>query len=73
MTLLADLNAISLTGTAKSASLASGADLSVLVNGAKQDVIELKQKLLQIAKYHPQSGGDSANYAALQAVITSLG
>jgi hypothetical protein len=72
MTVMADLNAISLTGTAKAAVSAKGADLGSLVTQAKLHTIELQTILRQIVAVHPSGGGDAANFAALNTVVAEL-
>lgn len=72
MTAMTDLNAISLTANAKAAGSASGVDLVGLVTQAKLHIIELRTILQQIVKIHPSSGGDAANYSALNAVVAEL-
>ena len=69
MTVMTDLNAISLTGPAKANSLAKGADLAALVTLAKTHVIELRAILQNIVALHPN--GD-AGITALNAVIAEL-
>jgi hypothetical protein len=72
MTVLSDLNAINLTGTAKAAVSAKGADLPALVTTAKSHIVELQVLLKQIIAHHPTGGGDAANSAALSAVLAQL-
>jgi hypothetical protein len=69
MTVMTDLNAVNLTGAAKSSSLAKGADLAALVTQAKLHVIELRTILQNIVALHPV--GD-AGIAALNSVIAEL-
>jgi hypothetical protein len=72
MTALTDLNAISLTATAKAAASARGLDIGAIVALAKTHVIELSRLLTVIQSVHPSSGGDAANYAALGTIIGEL-
>ena len=72
MTVHSDLAALSLTSTAKAAGQKSGADLSVLIGLAHQHIIELQALLKQIIAFHPSTGGDASNYAALLAVLGEL-
>jgi hypothetical protein len=72
MTVLADLNAITLTANAKGLVQAKGADLTVLVTTAKTHVTELQAVMKQIIAHHPTGGGDAANSAALTAVLAQL-
>jgi hypothetical protein len=71
-TVITDLNAISLTNTAKAAASAKGIDITSIVALAKSHAIELKALLTQILAYHPSTGGDASNYTALQAIIGEL-
>jgi hypothetical protein len=43
------------------------------VTTAQLHVTELQALLKQIVALHPSSGGDAANYAALNAVLAELG
>jgi hypothetical protein len=72
MTALTDLSAISLTATAKAAALKKGVDLAGLVTLAKEHVIECQRVLNSVIALHPSSGGDSTNFAALQAIVAEL-
>ena len=72
MTALTDLSAITLTTTAKALGNTNGVDLVGLITQAKLDIIELQTRLKQIVKFHPTGGGDTANLAALNAVIAEL-
>jgi hypothetical protein len=72
MTVMNDLNAVSLTGTAAAFAETKGCDLAGVVNSAKVHVRELRTLLQVILSCHPNSGGDTANYAALQAVVAEL-
>jgi hypothetical protein len=72
MTVMADLNAIFLTGTAAAFAQTKGTDLAGIVNSAKVHVRELKTLLAVILSAHPNSGGDTANFASLQAVVAEL-
>ena len=71
-TALTDLNAISLTSTAKAAVSAKGVDLNALVVLAKSHATELSALLKQIVALHPSTGGDAANYAQLNTIIGEL-
>ena len=70
MPLLADLNAITLTPATKAAAIARGADITVLVDQAKLNIIELRTLMVEIVKLCPS--GD-ANLAALSGVLAALG
>ena len=72
MTALADLRAVSLTANAKGVVAVKGVDLQSLVTQAQFHVIELQTVLKQIVALHPSTGGDAANYAALNAVLAEL-
>lgn len=72
MTCLSDLSAISLTATAKTASLKKGIDLGAMVALAKEHVIELQRVLNSVIALHPSTGADATNYTALQAVVAEL-
>jgi hypothetical protein len=72
MTVLTDLNAISLTPTAKAAASTKGEDLSALVELAKTHTAELSALLKQIVAIHPSTGDDATNYAALNAILGEL-
>ena len=72
MTALADLKAISLTTNAKNVGAAKGTNLAALVTQAQLQITELETILKQIVALHPSSGGDAANYAALNAVLAEL-
>lgn len=69
MTVLAELNAITLTGTAKSAVSAKGADIGALHQQAKLATAELQKILRQIISHHPTGGGDAANSAAFTTIL----
>jgi hypothetical protein len=71
-TCLTDLNAISLTASAKAAASAKGVDIAALVALAKSHTIELTALLKAIVAVHPSSGGDSTNYASLNTIISEL-
>jgi hypothetical protein len=72
MTVMTDLNAVSLSATAKAAAAAKGVDLSSAVNLAKLHVLDLKASLAAITAVHPSTGGDTTSYNALVAVIAEL-
>jgi hypothetical protein len=72
MTVMTELNAISLTGTASAAAQARGVNLAGIVALAKTHVIELQRSLANVVAYHPSAGGDAANYAALNTIIAEL-
>ena len=71
-TALTDLNAISLTTTAKAAASARGVDIAALATLAKSHIIELRTLLQAIVAVHPSTGGDASNYAALNTIIGEL-
>jgi hypothetical protein len=71
-TCLTDLNALSLTSTAKAAASAKGVDLAALVTLAKSHSVELSALLKQIVAVHPSTGADSTNYAQLATIIGEL-
>ena len=71
-TALTDLNAITLTTTAKAAGQAAGVDLPVLMTLAKDHATEMTRLLNIIHGLHPSGGGDAANYSALTAIIAEL-
>lgn len=71
-TVLTDLNAITLTTTAKAAAQAKGANLPDLMNLCKEAAIELSRLITETQKYHPSGGGDATNYAALTTIIGEL-
>jgi hypothetical protein len=72
MTVLTELSAISLTGTAAAAAQAKGVNLAALVSLAKTHTIELQRALSNVTAFHPNSGGDTTNFAALQTIIAEL-
>jgi hypothetical protein len=73
MTTLRQQNtAITLTTTAKAAGQAAGVSLAVLQTQLDQHLAEAAILLKQIIAIHPSSGGDATNYAALQAILTTL-
>lgn len=72
MTVLTELNAISLTGTAAAAAQAKGVNLTALVANAKTHTIELQRALANVLAVHPNSGGNSTNYSSLQTIIAEL-
>jgi len=72
MTALTDLTAISFTAAAKAVASAKGEDLIVLVTLAESHITELSALLKQIVAIHPSTGGDAANYAALNAIVAEL-
>jgi hypothetical protein len=47
--------------------------LQSLVAMAQQHITELEIVLKQIIAIHPSTGGDAANYSALNAVLAELG
>ena len=71
MTVKADLN-ITLTPTARAAAQKAGVDLAALITHAQGRANELSILLKQIAAFHPSTGGDSANYTAIQTVLGEL-
>jgi hypothetical protein len=72
MTVLTELSAISLTGTANAAAQAKGVNLAALVSLAKTHTIELQRSLANVLAYHPSSGGDATNFASLTAIVAEL-
>ena len=72
MTVKADLLAISVTPIAQAAAMKAGVNLNALVVHAEARANELSILLKQIAAFHPSTGGDAANFTALQAVIAEL-
>jgi hypothetical protein len=72
MTVLTELSAISLTGTAAAAASAKGVNLGALVALAKTHVIELHLILSNVQAFHPNSGGDTTNYSSLSTIIAEL-
>ena len=72
MTVLAELNSISLTGTAAAAAQAKGVNLGALVALAKSHTIELARALANVQAFHPNSGGDTTNYSSLSTIIGEL-
>jgi hypothetical protein len=71
-TCLTDLNAITLTATAKAAASAKGVDVAALIALAKTHTIELATLLRTIVSVHPSTSGDASNYAALNTIISEL-
>lgn len=71
-TVITDLTAIGLTGTARAASQLKGADLGALVSQGIRLASELKVVLTQIKAIHPSGGGDAANFAQLGTIINEL-
>ena len=72
MTAHTDLAAITPTANAKGVAQAAGVNLPQLMALADTHINELRILLKQIIALHPSSGGDAANYAALQAVLAEL-
>lgn len=71
-TAMTDLKALVLTANAKSVAATKGLDLNALVVQAERLTGELTVILKQIYSFHPSSGGDAANYAAINTVIGEL-
>jgi hypothetical protein len=71
-TCLTDLNAITLTASAKAAASVKGVDIAALVALAKTHTIELASLLRAIVSVHPTSGGDATNLASLNTIISEL-
>ena len=71
-TITADINAITLTANAKAASLAAGADLPTLMSQLQIHLGEKQRLLKQILAFHPSTGGDAANWAAINAILAKL-
>jgi hypothetical protein len=71
-TVSVDHNAIALTGTARSAFQTSGTNADMLMATANLHIVELRRLYLQITALHPNAGGDSANFSALNAILAKL-
>jgi len=71
-TITQDVNAITLTANAKAAGLAAGADLPALMAQLQVHIGEKQRLLKQILAFHPSSGGDAANWAAINAILAKL-
>jgi hypothetical protein len=71
-TITQDVTAITLTASAKAASLAAGADLPTLMAQLLVHVGEKQRLLKQILAFHPSTGGDAANWAAINAILAKL-
>jgi hypothetical protein len=72
MNVLTELSAISLTGTANAAAQAKGVNLAALVSLAKTHTIELQRSLANVLAFHPNTGGDTTNFASLQTIVNEL-
>lgn len=72
MTVLAELKAISLTGTAAAAASAKGINLANAVALAISHTIDLQVALKNVLAYHPNSGGDATNFASLTSIAAEL-
>lgn len=72
MTVLADLNALSLTANAKSTLSTKGTGDAMLIANVRQHVIELQALLKQLISHHPSGGGDAANLSSLNALLAQL-
>jgi hypothetical protein len=72
MTVMTELNAISLTGTANAAAQSKGVNLAALVSLAKTHTIELQRALSNVLAFHPNTGGDTTNYSSLQTIVAEL-
>jgi hypothetical protein len=72
MTVMTELNALSLTANAKAVVSAKGADINSLLGQAKLATGELQKILKQIQTHHPSGGGDAANLTAIGVVIAEL-
>jgi hypothetical protein len=73
MTTLRQQNAaITLTATAKAAGQNAAVALKDLQTQLDQRLAEDAVLLRQILAIHPSTGGDAANYTALQAILTAI-
>jgi len=72
MTVHTDLLAIAPTANAKNVVQVSGANLPQLMALADQHIADLKILLKQVIALHPSTGGDAANYTALQSLLGEL-
>lgn len=72
MTVMTELNAITLTVTAKAAVSVKGGDISALLNEAKLATADLQKVLRQIILHHPSGGGDAANAAAFATILAEI-
>ena len=72
MTLLTELNSLSITANAKKVFAAKGVDATSLITAAKETTIELQRILTIIIGLHPSSGGDAANAATLASILAEL-
>jgi hypothetical protein len=72
MTVLAELNAITLTANAKAVGQSKACNMDSLMVQAKLTAAELQKIVKQVIAHHPVGGGDAANLAALNAVLAQL-
>jgi hypothetical protein len=61
-----------LTTTAKATGQAAGVSLAVLQTQLDEHLAEAAILLKQIIALHPSSGGDAANYSALQSILATI-
>jgi hypothetical protein len=72
MTITTDIAAITLTANAKAASLAAGANSPTLMAQLLVHVGEKQRLLKQILAFRPSTGGDAANWTAINAILAKL-
>jgi hypothetical protein len=72
MTVRTDLLAVTPTANAKNVVQVSGENLPQLMALADQHITDLKILLKQVIALHPSTGGDAANYTALQSLLAEL-
>jgi hypothetical protein len=73
MTTLRQQNsAIMLTATAKAAGQNAGVTLTNLQTQLDEHLAEVAVLLRQILAFHPSTGGDAANYSALQSILSAI-
>jgi hypothetical protein len=72
MTVLTELNALTLTANAKAVVSAKGADVNALLAQAKLNTSETTKILKQLQSLHPSGGGDAANLTAIGTIIAEL-
>jgi hypothetical protein len=72
MTATADIKAITVSATAKTAASRLGSDAAGLQTQLTMRLAEAQAILKQLIAVYPSGGGDAANYAALQAVLAEL-
>lgn len=69
MTVLTELNALTMTANAKAVVSSKGADVNALLAQAKQSISEHRAVMKQLISMHPSGGGDAANLAALNTIL----